>query len=76
MEETFVCQECGQTFPRRKMKELFVWHGKTRERREVCPSDLDRWMPRGRVHGIVGEVKKAAVDLLPGVGMGVRRPIK
>src|SRR5207247_5801601 len=30
--EQFTCEQCGQSFPANRMKELFVWHGRTRER--------------------------------------------
>lgn len=75
-EESFVCDECGETFPRRQMKEAFVWHGKTRERRELHPGCLDRLMAEGRVSGIVGQEKKAAVQITPGEDRGSRKSIK
>lgn len=75
-DETFVCEECGGTFPRRQMKEAFVWQGKSRVRREVHPACLDKMMAEGRVSGIVGQEKKAAVQITPGEDRGVRKPIK
>jgi hypothetical protein len=58
------------------MKELFVWHGRTRERQEVCPSCLDKALAEGRASGMVGQRKKAAVQVTLGVDEGVRQPIK
>lgn len=75
-EETFVCEECGGTFPRRQMKEAFIWHGKERIRRQLHAACLDKAMAEGRVSGIVGQDKKAAVQITPGEDVGVRKPIK
>jgi hypothetical protein len=75
-EETFVCEECGGTFPRRQMKEAFVWHGRERVRRQLHPACLDKAMAEGRVSGIVGQEKKAAVQITPGEDAGVRKPIR
>jgi hypothetical protein len=74
--KTFVCEECGGTFPRRQMKEVFVWHGKHRDRLQLHPACLDKIMADGRVSGIVGQEKKAAVQITLGVDRGVRNPIK
>ena len=76
MEGQFVCQQCGRSCPDRRMKELFVWHGRERKRFEVCPACLDRALAEGRAHGMVGLHKRAAVQITPGVGKGVRQPIK
>lgn len=76
MTMTFVCDQCGGQFPLRQMKEVFVWHGRTRERLALCPADLDRAMAEGRVSGIVGQEKKAAIQITPGEGKGIRKPIK
>jgi DNA-directed RNA polymerase subunit RPC12/RpoP len=76
MEEQFVCQRCGESFPQNRMKEVFVWHERTRVREEVCPSCLDKALAEGRAQGIVGRSKKAAVQVTPGVDKGVRQPIK
>jgi hypothetical protein len=76
VEETFVCDECGNTFPKRQMKEAFIWKGKKRIRRKLCPSDLDKTMKEGRVHGIVGDEKKAAASITPGQGVGERKSMK
>ena len=76
MRDTFVCDKCGNPFPVRQMKEIFVWVGRKRVRRELCPSDLDKAMQAGRVSGIVGDEKKAAVQITPGVAPGERKPIK
>jgi hypothetical protein len=73
---SFVCQECGSSFPFRRMKEAFIWHGKERVRRELCPSCLDEAMTAGRVSGIVGQQKRAAVQITPGVEPGRRGSIK
>lgn len=76
MEETFTCEECGKSFAKRQMKEVFIWQGKERLRRELCPSCLDKAMQQGRVHGVVGDEKKAAASIMPGVGTGERGSIK
>ncbi len=76
MAETFVCGRCGNSLPLHRMKELFVWESKTRERLEVCPACLDKALAEGRTHGMVGLRKKAAVQLTPGVDKGVRQPMK
>lgn len=76
VEDSFICDECGESFPRRQMKEAFVWQGKERIRRELHPGCLDRMMAEGRVSGIVGQEKKAAVQITPGEDRGVRKPIK
>jgi hypothetical protein len=76
MVERFACQRCGESFPQNRMKELFVWEGRTRVREEVCPSCLDKALAEGRTHGIVGQTKKAAVEVTPGDETGVRHPIK
>jgi hypothetical protein len=65
MGEDFVCGRCGKSFPSRQMKEAFIWHGKKRERNELCPSCLDHVMTEGRSSGIVGQKKKAAIQLTP-----------
>jgi len=49
------------------MKEAFIWQGKKRDRYELCPSCLDRVMAEGRLSGIVGQKKKAAIQLTPWV---------
>jgi hypothetical protein len=76
MAEHFVCQRCGNSFPYNRMKELFVWRSRTRERLEVCPACLDKALAEGPAHGMVGRHKKAAVQVTPGVEKGVRQPIK
>lgn len=76
MRDTFVCNECGNSFSVRQMKEIFVWVGRKRVRRELCRNDLDKAMQAGRVSGIVGDEKKAAVQITPGVASGERKPIK
>ncbi|MBW3590137.1 MAG: hypothetical protein KY429_12065 [Actinobacteria bacterium] len=76
MEETFTCEECGKSFPKRQMKEVFIWEGKKRLRRELCPSCLDKAMKQGRVHGVVGDAKKAAASITPGEGNEERGSIK
>src|SRR6266568_2517082 len=58
MAETFVCGRCGNSLPLHRMKELFVWESKTRERLEVCPACLDKALAEGRTHGMVGLRKK------------------
>jgi hypothetical protein len=76
MEDHFVCQRCGDTHPQNRMKEVFVWQGKARVREEVCPTCLDRALAEGRAQGIVGQSKRAAVQVTPGVDGGVRESIK
>jgi hypothetical protein len=76
MVEQFVCQRCGQSLPQNRMKEVFVWHGRTRVREEVCPTCLDRALAEGPTHGIVGHRKRAAVEVTPDVEGGVRKPIE
>jgi hypothetical protein len=76
MAEQFVCERCGCSLPYHRMKELFVWQGRTRERLEVCPACLDKALAEGRAHGMVGHHKKAAVQVTPDVDKGVRQPIK
>jgi DNA-directed RNA polymerase subunit RPC12/RpoP len=72
----FVCGRCGGSFPANRMKELFVWQGRTRDRLEVCPGCLDKALAEGRAQGMVGRHKKAAVQVTPGAESGVRHPIK
>lgn len=76
MGQIMVCEECGRRIDLRRVKEVFVWHGRERVRREVCASCLDRTMREGRVSGIVGHLKRAAVQITPGVEAGVRQGIK
>lgn len=76
MVEQFVCQRCGRSLPQNRMKEVFLWQGRTRVREEVCPTCLDKALAEGRTHGIVGQTKKAAVEVTPGVEGGVRQAIK
>jgi DNA-directed RNA polymerase subunit RPC12/RpoP len=75
MVEQFTCERCGQSLPANRMKELFVWRDRTRERLEVCPSCLDKALAKGRAQGIVGQEKKAAVQVTPGAGEGERGSI-
>lgn len=74
MEETFVCGRCGRSLPSRQMKEAFIWHGKVRDRKELCPNCLDHVMSEGRLSGIVGQKKKAAIQLTPGSEEQARQP--
>lgn len=61
-EETFTCDRCGQSFPRRQMKEAFRQDGQERVKMELCPTCLDEVMNEaGAVQGIAGEEKRAAV---------------
>jgi hypothetical protein len=76
MDATFVCEHCGHSCPDRRMKELFVWQGRTRKRFEVCPACLDKALASGRAHGIVGLHKRAAVQVTPGVDKGARQRMK
>ena len=76
MHEQFVCQRCGDSVPDNRMKELFIWHGKTRERQEVCPACLDKALAEGRAHGMVGYRKRAAVQVTLGEDRGIRLPIR
>lgn len=57
-EESFVCDDCGQEFPVRKMKEYF---DETGDRLELCPEDLDdRMNEQESVRGGPGKEKAAA----------------
>jgi hypothetical protein len=76
MQEQFVCERCGQSLPHHRMKELFVWQGKSRARFEVCPACLDKALAEGRTQGMVGLHKRAAVQVTPDEERGVRHPIK
>ena len=68
-EETFTCDRCGQTFPKRQMKEAFRQDGNDRERMELCPTCLDEVMNEAdSVQGIAGEEKRAAVRVDSGEG--------
>ncbi len=75
-EETFVCDECGNTFPKRQMKEAFIWQGDERIKRQLCPEDLDKAMNEGTVHGVVGDEKKAAASITPDENPGERKSMK
>lgn len=75
MVEQFTCEQCGQSLPRNRMKELFVWRDRTRERLEVCPRCLDRALAEGRAQGMVGQEKKAAVQVTPGAEAAERGSI-
>lgn len=64
MSDTFTCDRCGREFPRRQMKEAFHEEGRERVRRELCPECLDTVMNEsGRVRGVAGEEKRAAVHV-------------
>ena len=64
VQETFVCDRCGQEFPQRQLKEAFTGGQESREREELCPSCLDiRMNEADRVTGVAGEDKRAAVRL-------------
>lgn len=67
MQESFVCDRCGQKFPRRQLKEAFTEGQGSRERSVLCPSCLDiRMNEADRVKGVAGEDKRAAVRLEDG----------
>ena len=58
MDDTFVCENCGREFPKRRLKEV-VEAGANR--RELCPECLDERMNRAdAVQGGIGEEKPAA----------------
>lgn len=58
MADTFVCDDCGRTFPHAEMKEFFAESG---EKLELCAEDLDKRMNEaGSVRGGPGEEKQAA----------------
>jgi NAD-dependent SIR2 family protein deacetylase len=68
-EETFTCDRCGQSFPKRQMKEAFRQDGNDRTRLELCPTCLDEVMNEaGTVQGIAGEEKRAAIRVDAGPG--------
>lgn len=61
-EETFRCDRCSREFPKRQMKEAFEGAGEERTKLELCPECLDEVMNEaGRVRGVPGEEKRAAV---------------
>lgn len=74
MKGEFVCERCGRRLPSRQMKEAFIWHGKVRDRNELCPNCLDHVMSEGRLSGIVGQKKKAAIQLTPDEEEQPRQP--
>jgi hypothetical protein len=64
VQESFVCDRCGQEFPIRQLKEAFTEEQASREREKLCPSCLDiRMNEADRVKGVAGEHKRAAVRL-------------
>jgi hypothetical protein len=61
-EQSFTCDRCGREFPQRQMKEAFEGAGSERSKLELCPECLDTVMNEaGRVRGVPGEEKRAAV---------------
>lgn len=57
-EDTFTCDACGRTFPRRQLKEAFDDDG---TKLNLCPEDLDKRMNAAdRVRGGPGEEKQKA----------------
>ena len=64
MSDTFVCSNCGNTFPLRQIKEVFWEEGKKRLKQDLCPSCLDQRMNESnKVRGIVGDRKAAAIHV-------------
>lgn len=69
----FSCDRCGREFPVRQMKEVMYEQGRERIREELCPDCLDDAMNEaGKVSGIAGEKKRAAVHLVGESGTGTR----
>lgn len=57
-DETFICEDCGREFPKRKLKEHFEPSGR---KVNLCPQDLDERMNRNEaVRGGPGKEKAAA----------------
>lgn len=72
-DDTFVCDRCGQEFPRNQLKEVFYEEGPDKERKKlsVDPSCLDEIMNEsGQVRGVAGEEKRAAVHIDGDTGTG------
>ena len=68
-DETFTCERCSREFPKRQMKEAFEGAGEERTKLELCPECLDAVMNEaGRVRGVAGDEKRAAVVIGEGEG--------
>lgn len=75
MGEMSSCMRCGREVAARRLKEVVYEEGGRRARRKlmVCASCLDRLMNEaGRVRGVAGTEKHAAVHIDPGPGDGQR----
>lgn len=73
-EATFTCERCGRDRPRRQLKEVMYEEGKERVKQKVCPACLDEIMNgSGRVRGIAGDEKRAAVHIEGASGEGERK---
>ena len=63
-EESFTCDRCGRSWPKRQLKEVMYEEGRQRVKKNLCPECLDQVMNEaGQVRGIAGEEKRAAVHL-------------
>lgn len=72
-EATFTCERCGRDWPRRQLKEVMYEEGRERVKQNVCPACLDEIMNgSGRVRGIAGDEKRAAVHIDAESGRGER----
>lgn len=64
MADTFACDNCGNEFPRRQMKEAFKEEGHQRVKEELCANCLDERMNgAAEVRGVAGDEKKVAVHI-------------
>lgn len=73
-EETFECDRCGRTWPKRQLKEVMYEEGKQRTKRNLCPECLDEVMnAAGQVRGIAGDEKRAAIHITEAPGEGDRQ---
>lgn len=65
MESIFNCDNCGREFPISQMKEVFWEEGPERKKQRLCPNCLDlRMEEAGKVKGVAGEEKRAAVRVV------------
>ncbi len=63
-EESFQCDRCGRTWPKRQLKEVMYEDGRERVKKNLCPECLDEVMNEaGQVRGIAGEEKRAAIHV-------------
>ena len=64
MADTFTCDNCGNTFPREEMKEVFRDGTEGVEPEKLCASCLDQKMNEAEeVYGVEGQEKRRAAYL-------------